>query len=175
MFLHHFTKKENKHKKLAKNIYSSLIKIVEFIMSSDEFKIKKNFNSTFELMTIFIFAIFFANKKDIKKLLINQHLMDLYIEDIDKTMRELGIGDMRIGKFVKSYVKKFYYRISRLEEIFVDSNYNKFEKYINKRDLNDKKVNLEKFNQFLFLSINKLINISKKEDLSKLSINILFN
>ena len=48
-------------------------------------------------------------------------------------------------------------------------------KYINKRDLNDKKVNLEKFNQFLFLSINKLINISKKEDLSKLSINILFN
>ena len=101
--------------------------------------------------------------------------MDLYIEDIDKTMRELGIGDMRIGKFVKSYVKKFYYRISRLEEIFVDSNYNKFEKYINKRYLNDKKVNLEKFNQFLFLSINKLINISKKEDLSKLSIRVLFN
>ena len=40
MFLHHFTKKENKHKKLSKNIYSSLIKIVEFIITNDEFKIK---------------------------------------------------------------------------------------------------------------------------------------
>ncbi len=175
MFLHHFTKKENKHKKLSKNIYSSLIKIVEFIITNDEFKIKKNFNSTFELMTIFIFAIFFAHKKDMKKTLINQHLMDFYIEDIDKTMRELGIGDMRIGKFVKSYVKKFYYRISILEEIFIDSNYDKFQNYISKRNLHDTKINIDKFTQFLFLSINKLINISKKEDLSKLSINVLFN
>ena len=38
MFLHHFTKKENKHKKLSKNIYSSLIKIVEFIIEVNKKK-----------------------------------------------------------------------------------------------------------------------------------------
>ena len=35
---------------------------------------------------------------------------DYDIEDLDKALREIGIGDMSIGKYVKKYVKKFYYR-----------------------------------------------------------------
>ena len=32
--------------------------------------------------------------------------MNLYIIDLDKSLRELGIGDMSIGKYVKCIRKK---------------------------------------------------------------------
>ena len=77
MFLHHFNKKENNHKKKAKYVYSALLKIIEEIISNQEFSIKKDFNSSFEIMTIYLFAIFFTNKKYSKKSSINQYLMNL--------------------------------------------------------------------------------------------------
>ena len=33
--------------------------------------------------------------------------MSNFINDLDKSFREVGIGDMSIGKYVKKYVKKF--------------------------------------------------------------------
>ena len=50
---------------------------------------------------------------------VNEKLVSLFISDLDESLREKGIGDMSIGKFVKSYVKKFYYRL----RIFPQENY----------------------------------------------------
>ena len=141
MILHYFNKKENKDKKIANKIYFSLIKFVQLILNKKDLKIKKEFNSSFELMTVFLFIIFFSYKKKINNNHINQYLMDLYIIDLDKSLRELGIGDMSVGKYVKSYVKKFYYRISQLEIIFKVNNYKKFDKYINKINIQSQSNN----------------------------------
>ena len=130
MILHYFKKKENKDKKIANNIYLSIIVFLQEIFNNKDLKIKKDFNSSFELTAILLSCIFFAYKKDLKNKHINQYLMDLYIFDIDKSLRDLGIGDNSIGKYVKLYVKKFYYRIFKLEKIFTSNNYEKFEKYI---------------------------------------------
>ena len=51
------------------------------------------------------------NKK--KYQVVNEELVSLFIADLDESLREKGIGDMSIGKYVKSYVKKFYFRISK--------------------------------------------------------------
>ena len=48
-----------------------------------------------------------------KYLKVNDHLVSLFISDLDESLRKKGIGDMSIGKYVKSYVKKFYFRISK--------------------------------------------------------------
>ena len=57
-----------------------------------------------------------SNKKTYLK--VNDELISLFISDLDESLREKGIGDMSIGKYVKSYLKKFYFRIS----IFPKSN-----------------------------------------------------
>ena len=51
-----------------------------------------------------------------KYLIVNDELVSLFISDLDESLREKGIGDMSIGKYVKSYVKKFYFRISKFPD-----------------------------------------------------------
>ena len=51
------------------------------------------------------------NRKEFLK--VNDELISFFISDLDESLREKGIGDISIGKYVKSYVKKFYFRISK--------------------------------------------------------------
>ena len=62
-----------------------------------------------------------------KYLKVNDELISLFISDLDESLREKGIGDMSIGKYVKSYVKKFYFRISKFPD---DNNLYKNESFI---------------------------------------------
>ena len=124
-------------------------------------------------MTILLFTIFFACKKRSKDKHINQYLMNLYILDLDRSLRELGIGDMSIGKYVKSYVKKFYYRIAKLEIIFNKNNYNEFDKYINKINIQNNSDNQKYLSKYLFNVVNDLLKKAKRSDLSKFTFNNL--
>ena len=124
MILQYFKKKENEYKKIADKIYvSTLLKSKE--LSKDNFFKEVNFDSSFELISI-ILIFYLKTFKNINKSeyqQINDELVKNLINDLDKTLREIGIGDMSIGKYVKKYVKKFYYRIKVIDEIL--DNYNK--------------------------------------------------
>jgi len=124
MILQYFKKKENEYKKIADKIYvSTLLKSKEF--SKDNFFKEVNFDSSFELISIILIFYLktFKNINKSKYQQINDELVKNLINDLDKTLREIGIGDMSIGKYVKKYVKKFYYRIKVIDEIL--DNYNK--------------------------------------------------
>ena len=81
----------------------------------------------------------------IAKKSINEELMKNLVNDLDKSLRDLGIGDMSIGKYVKSYVKKFYYRLKILDPIFEKDNLEEFLSYINSL----KFVNKNNSNEFV--------------------------
>ena len=94
-------------------------------LSKDNFFKEVNFDSSFELISIILIFYLktFKNINKSKYQQINDELVKNLINDLDKTLREIGIGDMSIGKYVKKYVKKFYYRIKVIDEIL--DNYNK--------------------------------------------------
>ena len=102
---------------------------------------KLNFNHTFEITSLLLFCIFFGSKRSLKPnkndLQNNQILMDYFIRDIDHSLRLSGIGDMSIGKYVKTYVKRFYFRVSELEKFFCkdDFDINKFNEYLIKYNI----------------------------------------
>ena len=165
MVIHYFIKKENNDKDISNEIYLSMINHIENIVNNKNFKIKKDFNSIFELMTLLLFVVFFAYKKGKTNRNINQKLLDLYIIDLDQTLREQCIGDMSIWKYVKAYVKKIYYRISKLEIIFKKNNLNEFKKYIIKININSN--NSDKLSNFLFKNIKNLLNKAKSKELAQ--------
>ena len=119
MLLHYFYKKENKEKNYVNDIYSKNIKLsIRFIQSSN-YILKKDFQTSFEIFSLFL-IFHLKNFKDFKiknYKKINEELINLFVNDLDYSFREIGIGDMKIGKYVKTFIKKFYFRLSAMEEI----------------------------------------------------------
>ena len=132
MILQYFKKKENEYKITADKLYLEILHKARLIIKKNYF-IEINFDSSFEIITILlVFYIKNCNKDDsIKKNKVNEELIKIFISDLDKSMREIGIGDMSIGKHVKKYVKKFYYRVKILDPLINDLLSNEFIDYLN--------------------------------------------
>ena len=114
MILQYFKKKENKEQSIAFDQYKKiLIESKKFLNENNFFKVI-DYETSFEIVSIFLIMIIRKNllltdRNKYSK--INDELISLFISDLDKSLRQKGIGDMSIGKYVKSYVKKFYFRI----------------------------------------------------------------
>ena len=158
MILHYFTKKENNDKKIAQEFYKKILYQSNNLLKKNKFFKKSDFNSSFEIVSIFL--IFYIKlhiqfkTTNYKK--INEYLIETFVLDLDDSLRSKGIGDMSIGKYVKSYVKKFYFRISKFPH---DNNLyknNDFIEYLKLTDLikNDNYVYVsrifnDKFSNFI--------------------------
>ena len=154
MILQYFKKKENKEQIIAAKQYKKILsESTKFLKDNDFFK-SKDFKTSFEIVSIFLIMFIRKNLLEVNRkqyLKVNEELVKLFILDLDESLREKGIGDMSIGKYVKSYVKKFYFRISKFpndnnlykNEFFIEylriTNLIKNDDYINiSRKFNDK-------------------------------------
>jgi len=158
MILQYFKKKENKEQIIATEQYKIILAESSIFLDENNFFRIKDYNVSFEIVSIFLIMFIRKNLLEYRRKLylkVNDELMSLFISDLDESLREKGIGDMSIGKYVKSYVKKFYFRISKFP---VDNNLYKnqsFIEYLKMIDLikNDDYVNVsrifdEKFAEF---------------------------
>ena len=97
--------------------------------------------------------------------------MNIFINDLDKSLRELGIGDMSIGKYVKSYVKKAYFRFKKLEIIIENNNFEEFNKFIKKINIQYTEKDNLILSDYFFSYIKNLLKKAKKEEISKFKFN----
>lgn len=155
MILHYFKRKENKDKQLAQNLYKKILYSSNSILKTNSFFKESNYNTSFEIISIIlIFYIKLNIKFNIKNYKnVNEHLINNFVLDLDDSLRSKGIGDMSIGKYVKSYVKKFYFRLSKFpyETDKIDENhflnyFQNFEYISSSRQIEATEVFLEIFN-----------------------------
>ena len=140
MLLQYFKKKENEYKKTANKIYISTLTDSKNFIKNNYFN-EINFNSSFEVISIILifYLKIFKDKNEYDHTKVSEELVKNFISDIDKTLRELGIGDMSIGKYVKKHVKKFYYRIKIIDPILDNYDENKFVNFLNSLKYTDKR------------------------------------
>ena len=142
MILQYFKKKENKEQIIANEQYKKILSESIKFLNENDFFIVKDYRTSFEIISIFLIMFIRKNllqDNRFQHLKVNEELISLFISDLDESLREKGIGDMSIGKYVKSYVKKFYFRISKFP--------------------NENNLDNETFIEYL-----KLINITKNDD-----------
>ena len=118
MILHYFKQKENTEKKLAYNLYNKILSDSNLLLNQNNFFKEKNYKTSFEIVSIFIIVNIKRNIqfKKYNYKLINEELINIFTLDLDESLRIKGIGDMSIGKYVKNYVKKFYFRLKILDK-----------------------------------------------------------
>tara|TARA_Y100000741_G_C18031706_1_gene468586 strand:- start:16 stop:528 length:513 start_codon:yes stop_codon:yes gene_type:complete len=158
MILHYFKRNENIQNEIDNNIYKLIIEIINKLYSNDKFKLKKDFNSSFEITTFLLFIVFFTFKNKSYKSE-KQELINKFINDLDYSLRNLGIGDMSIGKYVKKYVKKIYFRFDLYDKIFEKQDKDKFQIFFNKLEILINNNNL--LSSYLFDLACKSIKLSK--------------
>lgn len=155
MILHYFKRKENKDKKLAQDFYKKILYLSNSILNKNSFFKESNYNTSFEIVSIILIIYIKLNIKfNIKNHKnVNEYLINSFILDLDDSLRSKGIGDMSIGKYVKSYVKKFYFRLSKFpyetnkidESHFLDY-FQSFELVSSEKKIEAARVFLEAFN-----------------------------
>ena len=159
MILQYFKKKENEYKIKSDKIYLSILNKSKLLMNKKYFN-EINFSISFEIISLLlIFYLHFLkdNNTSLKKK-INEELVKNLVNDLDTSLRDIGISDMSIGKYVKKYVKKFYYRLKILDPIFENDDNEEFYNYLNSLEFVNKNNLKELVNQLsmFFLQIKKI-------------------
>ena len=157
--IQYFKKKENKEQIIAFEQYKKILAESNLFLNENNFFKIKNYKISFEIVSIFLIMFIRINLLENNRKLylkVNDELLSFFISDLDESLREKGIGDMSIGKYVKSYVKKFYFRISKFPDDNNLHNNKSFIEYLKLIDLikNDDYVNVsrkfnDKFSEFL--------------------------
>ena len=134
MFLQYFKIKRNNYKKQTLSIYQEIVNHSNHFIKNSLNDKDFNFDEVFEIFSII--TVFYLKKLKDENTQINnaisQSIIDSFIKDLDQNFREKGIGDMSIGKYVKKYVKKFYYRLKILDDILTENENINFDNYIKK-------------------------------------------
>ena len=155
MILQYFKKKENIEKLFAQDLYKVIINKSNFIIKNNNFFKNKNYGTSFEVVSILL--IFYINNNISLKIknykIINEKLVSIFISDLDESLREKGIGDMSIGKYVKSYVKKFYFRLSKFPKKNGDINLVSLKRYLKNLDF-IKELEIENASNMFMTTLN---------------------
>ena len=130
MILQYFKKKENKEQIIAVKQYKKIISESNIFLNENNFFKERNYKTSFEIVSIFLIMFIRRNLLEYNRnlyLKVNDELVSLFISDLDESLRAKGIGDISIGKYVKSYVKKFYFRVKKFPD---DNNLYKNESFM---------------------------------------------
>ena len=136
MFFKYFNLKKNNLNNESLSFYKEIVNHSNNLIKNNNIDENVNFNNVFEIFSIV--TIFYLKKLKDKNTpnskIISQEIIDNFVRDLDQHFREQGIGDMSIGKYVKKYVKKFYYRLKILDSVFEKNQELDINEYLNKID-----------------------------------------
>ena len=158
--------KENFNKKKIKDIVENIIKISKSEIFYQKYKIPKIFLSRFEIIIIFVFLLFNRLKKEKKSEIRLQKIYDCLFDYVDSSLREIGVGDLSVGKKVNMLAKIFSFRIKVYDKSF-ENNLNDIKKpikmYIYKNSYT-KSLEINHFVKYI-LTENKKLQLSPKKNI----------
>jgi len=158
MFLQYFKIKRNNYKKQTLSIYQEIVNHSNHFIKNSLNDKNYNFDEVFEIFSIvtFFYLKKLKNKNTQTNNEISQRIIDNFIKDLDQNFREKGIGDMSIGKYVKKYVKKFYYRLKILDKVLKENEDINFVNYVQKFGISNY-GNIKKINEDLKILYNYIV------------------
>jgi cytochrome b pre-mRNA-processing protein 3 len=70
----------------------------------------------FEMVTLHVYLIMRRLKGDEAAKKVSQHLFDAMFQNMDDSLRELGVGDLQVGKKIRKLAENFYGRVGAYED-----------------------------------------------------------
>ena len=109
-----FKKKKNN----AVIIYTKIAEQSRKAYFYDELKIPNSFEGRLEILTFNLSLILWSFKKNDKMSILSQELCDIFFQDLDNSLRELGVSDLSVGKKIKILAENFFGRLVSYTDAF---------------------------------------------------------
>ena len=102
----------NKQEVPVLSLYANIVSQARTETFYSNFGVPDTLNGRFDMVTLHMFIVL-RRLKDIGEdgVKLSQDLFDIMFADMDKNLREMGVGDLSVGKKVKALATAFYGRI----------------------------------------------------------------
>ncbi|MEE2954998.1 MAG: ubiquinol-cytochrome C chaperone family protein [Pseudomonadota bacterium] len=113
---------KSKTRKVATSLYITVVKQARQPFLYTNLGVPDTFDGRFNMISLHVFLVLRRLKSNFTRSeKTSQALFDVMFADMDQSLREIGVGDLRVGKNVKVMVANFYGRISAFEKALRDS------------------------------------------------------
>lgn len=94
-------------------LYGSIVAQSREPVFYERFGVPDSVDGRFDLIVLHVFLLMNRLKKEPERSAeLSQALFDLLFLDMDQSLREMGVGDVGVGKRIKAMVQAFYGRLS---------------------------------------------------------------
>ena len=106
----------NRHRDAALRLYETIVERAREPVFFSHYGVPDTLDGRFELLALHGFLVLNRLKKEHSRTAeLAQQLFDIMFSDIDRALREMGVGDLGVGRQVKTMAKAFYGRIGAYE------------------------------------------------------------
>jgi cytochrome b pre-mRNA-processing protein 3 len=102
----------NPHAARAQELYIACVQQARNPFFYDELKVPDTLDGRFDMVVLHLFLILRAIKSEPE---LGEALTDAFFKDMDRNLRELGVGDPGVGKRIRKMVDALYGRIAAYE------------------------------------------------------------
>ncbi|MEM7303522.1 MAG: ubiquinol-cytochrome C chaperone family protein [Pseudomonadota bacterium] len=97
-------------------LYGAVVAQARLPALFENHRLPDTYNGRFDVMLLHLFLLSHRLKgEDAKSHELSQQVFDLFLDDMDRTMREQGVGDVSVPKRLKKMSRAFYGRIGAYE------------------------------------------------------------
>jgi cytochrome b pre-mRNA-processing protein 3 len=108
--------RRNRPRDTALRLYESIVEQARQPVFFTDFGVPDTFDGRFELVALHGFLVLNRLKSQGPKAAeLAQELFDLMFADFDRSLREMGVGDLGVGRHVKTMAQGFYGRVGAYE------------------------------------------------------------
>ena len=127
-------------------LFSLVIKQSRLVVFYEELAVEDNLDGRFDLMSLHMAMILQKldqNKKSKDATKLKQVFQEIMFDNLDLTLREIGVGDMGVGKKIKVMAEAFYGRMIAYQNLFGAKNPEKMLNVLQRNLYRERKVDIE--------------------------------
>jgi cytochrome b pre-mRNA-processing protein 3 len=102
---------------LERRVYEQIVEQARRPVFYREFGVPDSLDGRFEMIILHAFLVLRRLKAEPRRTSgFSQRLFDVMFADLDRSLREMGVGDLGVGKHVKRMAKAFFGRVQAYED-----------------------------------------------------------
>lgn len=106
------------HEIIAERLYEGIVVQSREPVFYSEFGVADSVDGRFDMIAVHLFLVLDRLERETQMQGITQALVNLVVADMDRSLREMGVGDMSVGKKVQTMAKALYGRLEAYSQGF---------------------------------------------------------